>query len=116
MSRDKITSFKKIICITMLLLVTTAFIPTEMTWAASKKPAKPIVTVSVTAKTVTLSWKKAKKANKYQVYRATSKNGKYKKIKTTKGLSFKNTGLTTGKMYFYKVRSISGKRSLHLQK
>lgn len=110
MSRDTITFFKKILCITMLLLVTTAFIPTETTWAASKKPAKPKVTVSVTAKTVTISWKKAKKAKKYQIFRATKKNGKYKRIKTTKALSFKNTGLTTGKMYFYKVRSISGKR------
>ena len=66
MSRDKISSFKRILSITMLLLVATAFMPTTTTWAASKKPAKPSVTVSVTAKTVTLSWKKAKKAKKYQ--------------------------------------------------
>ena len=110
MNRNMITSFKRILCIAMLLLVATAFMPMTTTWAASQKPAKPSVTVSVTAKTVTLSWKKASKAKKYQVYRATSKNGKYKRIKTTKGLSFKNTGLATGKMYFYKVRSISGKR------
>ena len=93
----------------LILFIGTAFIPTAQTWAASK-PAKPKVSVSVTANSVTLSWQKAKGAKKYQIYRSTSKNGKYKKIKTTKGKSYKNTGLTKGKMYFYKVRSINGKK------
>ena len=100
---------KRILCIALLLFVAVAFMPTAQTWAASK-PAKPKVSVSVTSHSVTLSWKKVKKAKKYQIYRATSKNGKYKKIKTTKKLSYKNTGLTKGKMYFYKVRSVKGKK------
>ncbi len=92
-----------------MLFVATAFMPTSQTWALSK-PAKPKVSVSVTANSVTLSWGKVKGAKKYQIYRSTSKNGKYKKIKTTKGTSYKNKGLTKGKMYFFKVRSIKGKK------
>jgi len=106
---NKTKTIKRILCITLMLFVAAAFMPTAQTWAASK-PAKPKVSVSVTSNSVTLSWKKAKGAKKYQIYRSTSKNGKYKKIKTTKKLSYKNTGLTKGKMYFYKVRSVSGKK------
>ena len=105
----KAKKIKRMLCIVMLLFVATAFMPGAQTLAASK-PAKPKVSVSVTSNAVTLTWKKAKGAKKYQVYRSTSKNGKYKKIKTTKKLSFKNTGLTKGKMYFYKVRSLKGKK------
>lgn len=116
MKKTVLTNAKRVLCVVMLLLVATAFMPQTETFAASKKPAKPKVTVSVTATTVTLSWKKAKRAKKYQIYRATSKNGKYKKIKTTKKRSYKNTGLTTGKMYFYKVRSVNGKKKSKFKK
>lgn len=39
----------------------------------------------------------------YKVYRATSKSGKYKLIKTTKSTSYTNKGLAVGKKYYYKV-------------
>lgn len=43
----------------------------------------------------------------YQIYMSkTGKTGTYKKIKTTKNLSYKNTGLISGKRYYYKVRGI----------
>ena len=51
----------------------------------------------------------------YEVYRATSKTGKYTKVTTLKGANktiLRNTGLTSGKTYYYKVRTyikISGK-------
>ena len=109
------TPVKRIICITLMLFVAAAFMPTAQTWAASK-PAKPKVSVSVSSTSVTLSWNKVKGAKKYQVYRSTSKNGKYKKIKTTKKLFYKNTGLTKGKMYFYKVRSVAGKKKSKFRK
>ena len=57
---------------------------------------------------VKVSWKKAVGAQKYQVYRATSKKGKFKKVATTSGASYTNKKLTTGKTYYYKVKAISG--------
>lgn len=68
---------------------------------------RPVVTVKSTAKKqVKLSWKKVKGADKYVVYRATSKNGTYKKMFTTKKLKLTNLSLKSGKTYYYKVKAI----------
>ncbi len=82
----------------------------DETYAASKKPARVSITSVKSAdhNAVKITWKKAKNAKKYQVYRAASKNGKYKLIKTTKSRTFTNTKLTTGKKYYYKVRAVNG--------
>ena len=40
----------------------------------------------------------------YQVYRATSKDGKYTKLITTTDTSYTAKSLSTGKKYFFKVR------------
>jgi len=53
-----------------------------------------------------LSWEKISGAVKYEIYRSTSKDGDYSRIKTTTGTSFVNTGAKAGKTYFYKVRAI----------
>ena len=50
-----------------------------------------------------MTWKKVDGATKYTVYRATSKNGKYKQIGTTKGSSYTDKTVKKGKKYFYKV-------------
>ena len=52
-----------------------------------------------------ISWKAGKYATGYQIYRATSKDGTYKKIASTKSTSYTNNKLTTGKTYYYKIRS-----------
>lgn len=57
---------------------------------------------------IKLTWKKAKNAKKYQVWRATAKNGKYKLIKTSAETTFTNKNLTAGKKYYYKIRAING--------
>lgn len=63
-----------------------------------------------------VTWSSVLGARGYQVYRATSKNGTYSLNKTvTSGnsLSYTNTGLTTGKTYYYKVRAyrvVDGKK------
>lgn len=55
-----------------------------------------------------LIWEPVSGASGYQIYRATSKTGKYSKVATVKGestASYTNTGLTCGKTYYYKVRA-----------
>lgn len=57
---------------------------------------------------ITLSWSKNSSGTGYEVYRSTAIDGTYKKIKTIssyKTVSFKNTKLTAGERYYYKVRS-----------
>lgn len=72
-------------------------------------PAPATVSATKTKKGVaTVKWGKSTGANGYEVYMATSSSGKYSKIATiTSGstLSYKKTGLTAGKTYYFKVRS-----------
>ena len=69
---------------------------------------RPVVTAKNKAKKqVKLTWKKVPGAKKYTVYRATSKNGKYKKIATTTKLTYTNKKLKKGKVYYYKVKAIA---------
>lgn len=56
---------------------------------------------------VYLKWKKVSGASGYEIYRSTSKNGTYKKIKTiSKGstVSYKDKSVKGNKTYYYKVR------------
>ena len=70
------------------------------------KLINPTITVkSVDKSTLLVDWEPVEGATGYQVYRATSKNGKYTLVKTTTSTSYKNTKLTTGKTYYYKVRA-----------
>lgn len=80
-------------------------------------PAAPEVTVaSKSYNSMKISWKKVKGSNKsgyvdgYEIYRSTSKNGSYKKVKTItsgKTTSYTDTKLSTGKTYYYKMRAYS---------
>ena len=54
---------------------------------------------------ISLDWNSYPEAAGYKVYKATKKNGKYKKIATVKGTSFKRKNLTTNKTCYYKVRA-----------
>lgn len=90
--------------------------------SSTKKYAKPVPatpTATLTKKSstsITVKWTKVTGANGYEIYRATSKNGTYKKIKTvTKGatVSYVNTGCKKSTRYYYKVRAyrtVSGKK------
>lgn len=76
-------------------------------------PAKPTIqAVSANYNTVTVSWKKVDGSSGYKVYRAAEENGTYKAVKTITSantLSYKNTNLTTGQTYYYKVRAYVNK-------
>ena len=55
---------------------------------------------------IKISWNRISGADGYQIYRATSKNGTYRRIKTVTGTSYTDTATTAGKTYYYKVRAI----------
>ena len=67
-------------------------------------------------KQANVKWKKISNAQGYVVYRATSKNGKYKAVSTIKKgstVSYTNKKLTSKKTYYYKVRAyrvVNGKK------
>ena len=73
------------------------------------RPAKVTkLTVSSKKKKAFLKWKKNSKATGYEIYRATKKNGKYKKIRTIKkaaAATFTDSKVKKGKTYYYKVRA-----------
>lgn len=76
--------------------------------SARVQPAK-ITTCTVKSqdyRTVKVSWNKASGASGYYLYQSTKKNGTYKKVGTLKkrnATSYKVTGLSSGKTYYYKV-------------
>lgn len=78
---------------------------------SGKTVAKTEIT-SVKSKSSTaleIKWEKVSDAYGYKVKRSTSKNGTYKVIKTIKSAnttSYKDTSVTAGKTYYYKVETI----------
>lgn len=78
----------------------------------STASVKGIAAVSQSYNSVRVSWNKVKNASGYQVYYATSKNGKYTKKASVTGAdrtSYLHSGAVAGKTYYYKVRAY-GKR------
>ena len=74
--------------------------------------AKPVVKIALTQKgDPKLTWNTVAGASKYEVYRATSKNGTYTKMFTTTNRSYTNTNARPGTTYYYKVKAISRVRS-----
>ncbi len=85
---------------------------------APKPPKTPSITkTSSSYNAITLKWKKVSGADGYTIYRATSKNGKYKKIKTiakASTVTYKNSKLSFRKTYYYKIKAYkkSGKTTV----
>jgi len=90
---------------------------------SSVKSAKPalaspgsVKAAAAGKKSAKISWKKVSGASGYEVYRATSKGGKYGKVTDIRkgaAVSYTNTKLTAKKTYYYKVRAyrtVSGKK------
>ena len=53
-----------------------------------------------------IRWDPLENATSYKVYRATSKSGQYKLVKTTSEEKYTDTAATSGKTYYYKVTAI----------
>lgn len=83
----------------------------HLSLAIPKEAPEKVQNVKASSKSynsIKITWNKAAGADGYKIYRATSKSGKYSAIKTVTSastLSYTNTGLTTGKNYYYKVRA-----------
>lgn len=65
--------------------------------------AAPVVKISLNKGDPKLTWDKVYNADSYTVYRATTANGTYSKMYTTKSASYTNTSAVAGKTYYYKV-------------
>ena len=84
----------------------------------SAKPTLKTPSVKLTSgsRKATVKWGKVAGASGYEVYRATSKSGKYSKVKTVGSgstTSYTNSSLTKNKTYYYKVRAyrtVKGKK------
>ena len=76
------------------------------TFSAATAPAAPSLKATPGTKSATLKAGK-QAATGFEIYRASSKNGKFKKIATVKGssLSYKNKSLKSKSTYYYKVRA-----------
>ena len=80
-------------------------------WTSSKLKAAQVDFTKVASASydkLRLSWEPLSGVDGYQIYRATSKSGKYAKIATLKGASsatYTDTGRTCGTRYYYKLRA-----------
>ena len=75
------------------------------TATVSTKPETVDFKLTSAKKTVKVAWSKVQGAKGYIVYYKTSKNGKWVKLTTTKGTSFKKTGLKRNTKYFFTVKA-----------
>ncbi len=101
----------------LLLIVMMA--TTSLSFASTTKQTpitKPTVSVrNIDDSYLKVSWSKRTKAVKYNVYRATSKNGTYKKIATTTRTYYNDKTVNNNKTYYYKVKAL-GKSSKYNSK
>ena len=85
----------------------------HLSLAVPKKAPKKVEKVKSTQKSynsIKLTWAKPSGAYGYQIYRSTSKNGKYTKIKNinlASTLSYTDKNLTTNQTYYYKIRAFN---------
>lgn len=85
-------------------------------FGASKSATAAISTISVKApsikvkagkKSATVSYKKVKGAKKYLIFRSMKKKGTYELVGVSTKTSYKDTGLTAKKTYYYKVKAVA---------
>ena len=97
---------KKIVCI-LIIFISFFFIDNifSLENESISKVNNVNLKISNSNKNILLTWEKDYISNGYKIYRSDKKNGKYKKISTTKENSFINKNLKYGKTYYYKIVS-----------
>lgn len=107
----------KILSIAISLMVAVTFMPItgqiafadeqEVSFSASGQ-VTGLKQSAAAYKSVTIKWNAYQGAQGYEVYRADKKSGKYKRIKTLTGCTFKDSGnKKLGKKKYYKVRAFA---------
>lgn len=113
-AKDAINDAETVEEVEAILEAAIAELDAVKTDAQLKAEAVAGATVKLTAKAasynkVSLSWDEIEYAEKYEVSRATSKNGAYTVISVTEKTAINNTkNVKTGKTYYYKVRASVG--------
>ena len=69
----------------------------------SVEEVAPTITLTASTKQIKVAWTKLEGVTHYEVYRATSLNGKYTKLKATTATSYTAKSLTSNKTYYFKV-------------
>ncbi len=105
-----------ILVITIICIISITLIPIPTLAAKSKNSSfstklkvKGVKAESKTQNQIKIRWKSIKDVTGYQIYRSTSKKGKYTKAGTTKKSYFTNKKLKAGKKYYYKIRAYKKK-------
>lgn len=108
-----------ILVITIICIISITLIPIPTLTAKSKNSSfstkskvKGVKAESKTQNQIKIRWKSIKGVTGYQIYRSTSKKGKYTKTGTTKKSYFTNKKLKAGKKYYYKIRAYKKKGKL----
>ena len=96
-----------IVAIIAMMLLLTGFSASDIAEAKTTPAKVKISSLKAKGKTVTVKWKKAKGAKKYQVYVKAGKK-KFKKVKTLKKRTYKFKG-KYNTLYKVKIRGIKGK-------
>ncbi len=91
----------------------TKYAEIEVSVAGPMKIARPKAAVTGNGE-ITVSWTAVETAAGYDIYRATSQNGKYTKLNDTllTEASYRDTGLKSGR-YFYKIEAVGQEGSLY---
>lgn len=105
----------KSILVVMLIAVLAASIPSETGVSFAK--GKPVPSkvhglrlVKTTESSVSIKWKKAKRARKYIVYRSKGRKGRFVKRGVTRKTRFTDYRVRSGTVYRYCIRGYNGKK------
>ena len=85
---------------------------TQSAYLAAETVGKPEKVTGVsqsdkTKDTITIKWSETEYASGYYIYRSDSLTGTFTKVGSTSSKSFKNTGLSSNKTYYYKVAAFN---------
>ena len=80
------------------------------TSAASSGLKTPSIKVTASGyEGLKITWAKVSSAGSYEIYRASSKSGTYKKLAAVRNTTYTDKNAAQNRTYYYKVRAVSGK-------